>query len=122
MPIDVEVALGVSKGVDEVNYDEIIFDIGPKTLNLIQEKVASSQYIVWNGPLGKYQDGFSVTTKALAQSIIQNKGAESLVGGGDTLVVLDQDTLSQFSFVSTGGGAMLDFLANETLPGIEALS
>ena len=83
--------------------------------------LTSAKTIVWNGPLGNYELGFPDKTEQLAE-LIANSGAESIVGGGDTLASIKKLGLEEkFTFVSTGGGAMLDFLVNETLPGIEAL-
>ena len=102
----------------------MILDAGPATTDILLEKVAAAKYIVWNGPFGKYQDGFNDPTIALGAAIAEKSArgeCESLIGGGDTLAAISKDDLAKFSFVSTGGGAMLEFLANETLPGIEAL-
>jgi 3-phosphoglycerate kinase len=83
--------------------------------------VKQSKFILWNGPLGNYEEGFSEGTKKLAE-IISKANAKSVVGGGDTVAAIQSlGLLDKFSFVSTGGGAMLDFLANETLPGIQAM-
>jgi 3-phosphoglycerate kinase len=80
-----------------------------------------SKFILWNGPLGNYEIGFKDSTLELAKKIADSE-AMSIVGGGDTVASIAELGLSsKFSFISTGGGAMLDFLANETLPGIEAL-
>jgi phosphoglycerate kinase len=77
--------------------------------------------IVWNGPLGNFEIGFKEGTESLAQKISEN-GSYSIVGGGDTLSAIENLGLfEKFSFVSTGGGAMLDFLGTGTLPGIEVL-
>lgn len=98
-----------------------ILDAGPQTIADLKKALAGAQFVLWNGPLGDYEKGFSQSTIDLANAIIES-GAYSVVGGGDTLAVLDKaNLLDKFSFVSTGGGAMLDFLANETLVGIEAL-
>jgi phosphoglycerate kinase len=84
--------------------------------------MAGAGLILWNGPLGNYEQGYKMATLALAQMIAESK-SESIVGGGDTLAAIQELNLfDKFSFVSTGGGAMLDFLATGTLPGIEALS
>jgi phosphoglycerate kinase len=124
LPIDVVVeASGVAaiKDVSDVASNEKIVDAGPKTLALLAEKIAAAKFILWNGTLGAYEDGFVGPTEALAGSITSS-GAESVVGGGDTLASIAKLNLTdKFSFVSTGGGAMLDFLANGTLPGITAL-
>jgi len=105
----------------EVLSDDNTLDAGPKTLAFLSEKFASAKFILWNGTLGAYEKGFSASTEALAKAITQSS-AETIVGGGDTLACISKlNLLAKFSFVSTGGGAMLQFLANETLPGIEAL-
>jgi len=131
-PIDVAVApvgnpvhsvLSV-KQPQNVVAEDMILDAGPATTDILLQKVTAAKYIVWNGPFGKYQDGFNDPTIALGHAIAEKsaKGeCESLIGGGDTLAAVDKDDLKKFSFVSTGGGAMLEFLANETLPGIGAL-
>jgi phosphoglycerate kinase len=76
---------------------------------------------LWNGPLGEYEKGFTETTDVLARAIAESK-AYSVVGGGDTVAEIERiGLLNRFSFVSTGGGAMLEFLAKGTLPGIQAL-
>jgi phosphoglycerate kinase len=85
------------------------------------EIFSKSKFILWNGTLGAYEKGFTEGTESMAQAVSKS-GAESIVGGGDTITAISKlGIMDKFSFVSTGGGAMLDFLANETLPGIEAL-
>jgi phosphoglycerate kinase len=79
------------------------------------------KYVLWNGPLGDYEKGYSSSTEALARAILAS-GAKSVIGGGDTVACISKlGLLDKFSFVSTGGGAMLEFLAKGTLPGIDAL-
>jgi phosphoglycerate kinase len=83
--------------------------------------VASAKYILWNGPLGDMDIGYVSGTEALAEAIA-SADAESIVGGGDTVASIARLNLSdRLSFLSTGGGSMLQFLADETLPGIRAL-
>ncbi len=107
--------------VDEVGADDIILDHGPATTTLLEALVQKSKNILWNGPVGNYENGFTDATDALARAIAASN-AHSVVGGGDTIASIEKLGLfSKFSFVSTGGGAMLDFLAHGTLPGIEAL-
>lgn len=97
------------------------FDIGPKTVKIFGEKIKIARSIFWNGPFGKIEDGYVSGTKKLCFLISKSK-AFSLAGGGDTAEFLNRFKLiSKFSFVSTGGGAMLKFLAGEKLPGLEAL-
>ena len=105
----------------EVRPAEIIQDQGPKTEALLADLAHKAKTILWNGPLGKYEDGFVDATDAFARAVAASK-AHSVVGGGDTVAsIASLNLLPRFSFVSTGGGAMLDFLATGTLPGIEAL-
>lgn len=124
LPIDM-----VIKGRDGINTDsladvgegDVIVDAGPKTLDLIEAKIKEAKFIVWNGPLGNYEQGFKEYTNKLA-ALLADSDAQTIVGGADTLAAIKELNLfEKFSLVSTGGGAMLDFLANETLPGLEAL-
>ncbi|MEK7208217.1 MAG: phosphoglycerate kinase [Patescibacteria group bacterium] len=112
---------GVEKGADAVGKDEKIVDAGTDALADIRALVEKAKFVLWNGPLGEYEAGFDQGTIALAQMLAECD-AETIVGGGDSLAVVSKlGLLERFSFVSTGGGAMLEFLANGTLPGIEAL-
>jgi phosphoglycerate kinase len=105
----------------QVRPDEIILDHGPGTSALLADLAHKAKTILWNGPLGNYENGFTDATDAFARAVAAS-GARSVVGGGDTIASIQNlGLLSRFSFVSTGGGAMLEFLAKGTLPGIEAL-
>lgn len=107
---------------DTIVEDKKIMDAGPVTMENLKSKIKSSNLVLWNGPLGSYERGYKVATLQLAR-IIAESGKESIIGGGDTLAAVKELGLfDKFSFVSTGGGAMLEFLATGTLPGIEALS
>ena len=142
LPIDVlatrpgheNVSEAVVKKPNEIKPDEKILDAGPATVAMLKNSIALSHQILWNGPLGAYEQGFKQPTDELAEAIAASSapqgtsdtssksGKETIVGGGDTLAsIAELNIESQFSFVSTGGGAMLDFLANETLPALEAL-
>ncbi len=94
-------------------------DVGPKTLKSWEPVIKQSRLIVWNGPLGFIEKGYTLGTKKLV-SILKKSRAKVIIGGGDTEDCLPQH-LPKNIFVSTGGGAMLEFLATKTLPGIEAL-
>lgn len=98
------------------------FDISDATLKLFEEKISLAKTIIWNGPFGKIEEEqFRKGTLGIANAIIKSK-ALSMVGGGETVEFLNQEKLtSQFNHVSTGGGAMLDFLSGEPMPGIKAL-
>ena len=115
-----------TKDASDVKTDEYIGDVGPKTIEKLKDLMGESKTVVWNGPLGNYEQGFKDKTEELAEIIMtatKEGKIESLVGGGDTLASIDITEFEHgFSFVSTGGGAMLDYLVNETLPGIEALN
>ena len=107
--------------VDHIPEGEAILDVGPDTITALIPFIMKAKTILWNGPLGRYENGFTEATKSLAKLIVASK-AHSILGGGDTVTALDELGLTnKFSFVSTGGGAMLDFLAYGTLPGLEAL-
>lgn len=106
---------------DTITEGSKILDAGPITLENLRRKVMNAQLILWNGPLGAYERGYRTATLELAKMIAES-GKESIIGGGDTLAaVTELNLFDKFSFVSTGGGAMLDFLATGTLPGIEVL-
>ncbi|HRH55509.1 MAG TPA: phosphoglycerate kinase [Candidatus Paceibacterota bacterium] len=128
LPLDYVVApLGKSRKegriaeIQEVAPDEAILDNGPKTIAMLAAYAANAKTILWNGPLGNYEHGFVEGTEALAQ-VVASSTAYSIVGGGDTIAAIESLELSEdFSFISTGGGAMLDFLAKGTLPGLQVL-
>lgn len=125
IPVDVVVVdkNGESKTipVTDVGATDVIVDIGPQTTNMIKEKISIAQSVLWNGPLGWYEKGYTASSFAIADALAQSRGA-TVVGGGDTVAALhERDALKQVSFVSTAGGAMLEYLAQGTLPGIEAL-
>lgn len=112
----------VTKQSEEVLSDEMISDVGPQSIEGLKDVIKNAKFILWNGPLGNYENGFKDSTLMLAK-LIAESGAESIVGGGDTVASIAELNLAdKFTFISTGGGAMLEFLADETLPGIEALN
>ncbi len=107
--------------LDGVTPGDKIVDIGTKTISDLEPVIGAAKLIVWNGPLGFYEEGFTEGTRELLE-LIAGSNATSIIGGGDTVALINEmGALDRFSFISTGGGAMIDFLANETLPGIEAL-
>ncbi|OGZ31759.1 MAG: hypothetical protein A3H02_01695 [Candidatus Niyogibacteria bacterium RIFCSPLOWO2_12_FULL_41_13] len=107
--------------VDAIAKNNIIYDLGQKSTDKIIELAQGSKFVLWNGPLGWIEGGFEKGTKKLARALARSD-KKIIVGGGDTVGYLDKlGLLPRFSFVSTGGGAMLEFLAKETLPGIEAI-
>lgn len=106
----------------EVRRDDAILDSGPETAEYLDGLVAKAKTVLWNGPLGNYEQGFVEGSEALAHSIASRKNI-SIIGGGDTVAVIEKMNIQHsFSFISTGGGAMLDFIANDgTLPGLTPL-
>lgn len=104
------------------DYAPLRQDIGRKTLLRFREEILKAKTIVWNGPLGKFEDPeYAAGTRAVLDSIIES-GAFSVVGGGETIIALEEAGVFQkISFVSTGGGAMLEFLSGEPLPGLLVL-
>lgn len=107
--------------LSDVHPGEIIYDAGPMTETLLADLASKAKTVLWNGPLGKYESGFTDATDAVARAIAATE-SHSVVGGGDTVASIETlGLISRFSFVSTGGGAMLDFLAYGTLPGLQAL-
>jgi len=111
-----------ARSPEGVTRSDMIVDVGPETVRRMEQVISTAALIVWNGPLGYYEAGFTNGTREFF-SLIANAQATSIVGGGDTVALINEmHIIDRFSFVSTGGGAMLDFLLNETLPGIEALA
>jgi phosphoglycerate kinase len=106
---------------NDVRIDDMIVDIGPTTRAAWTAKIKNAPFILWNGPVGIYEQGYSDGTDAIAKAIVES-GAKAVVGGGDTIAALAKVTIDpQRIFISTGGGAMLEFLTAGTLPAIEAL-
>jgi len=100
-----------------------ILDIGPETIAKFRSEILNANSVFWNGNLGYTEDEkYAVGTKAIAQAIADSTFGTKVAAGGDTVGFLDQNNMQKnFSFISTGGGAALEFLAGEKLPGIEAL-
>lgn len=110
-----------TKNIKDVRKGDTIFDNGHETVELIKKDVAKAKMVLWNGPLGKFEEGFMEATEEVARAIAKSK-AYSVVGGGDSIAAIKKLKLEKkFSFVSTGGGAMLDYLADKTIPGLSAL-
>lgn len=107
---------------DYIISNDMILDIGQKTVGKFVEIICKSKMVIWNGPLGKTEiPEFSHSSEKIARAIIDS-GAFSIVGGGDTIAFLEKNSLiDKFSYISTAGGAMLEFLAGGKLPGLTAL-
>lgn len=111
----------LTKDIQEVGGEDKIVDAGEQTLESLRNKIREAQFILWNGPLGSYEEGFSEGSRKLAHMIAESS-ARVLVGGGDTLTALEaEDSKNERHHISTAGGAMLQYLIDETLPGISAL-
>lgn len=110
------------KAVDAVAEDDLILDIGPQTAAQYAQLIEKAGTVVWNGPVGVFEfESFSKGTEALARAIASSK-AFSIAGGGDTLAAVDKfDIAGDVSYISTGGGAFLEFLEGKTLPAVAAL-
>jgi 3-phosphoglycerate kinase len=113
----------VVKKVADISDSEHILDIGPETQAEFGSYIAKAKTIVWNGPIGYVENPeYKRGTDFIYYAITQNKQAVSVVGGGDTISAISKEEyLDQITHISTGGGAMLEFIEKGTLPGIEAL-
>lgn len=129
LPLDVVVAPAFAadapatiKAVDAVAADDMILDIGPQTATAYAALIAKAGTVVWNGPVGVFEfDAFGHGTEAVARAIAASS-AFSIAGGGDTLAAVDKYGIeAQVSYISTGGGAFLEFLEGKTLPAVAAL-
>ena len=115
------------KELSEIKDDDLILDIGPKTINKISEIIEISNTILWNGPAGYFENpNFANGSYKIAKAIIKknkNKSIYSVLGGGDTIAFINQiKALKEFNFVSTAGGAFLEYLEGKELPGIKSLN
>lgn len=130
LPVDVVTAkqflpdaVAEVKAVDAVAEDDLILDIGPQTAAQYAQLIQKAGTVVWNGPVGVFEfEAFSKGTEALAHAIARSP-AFSIAGGGDTLAAVDKfDIAGDVSYISTGGGAFLEFLEGKTLPAVAALA
>lgn len=133
-PVDVMVAKNIdAKKTNTVNLlhcenqncyeqDDMFLDIGPRTIKLFSKVIAQAKTIFWNGPMGVFEnETFELGTKKIAQAISRSN-AESILGGGDTISAIKQFGLEEkYTYVSTAGGASLDFLSGKILPGLKSL-
>ena len=114
------------KELSDITDDDLILDIGPKTINKIKNIIQSSKTVLWNGPAGFFENpNFANGSHEIAKAIIKNNDNNliySVVGGGDTIALINQmNAVKDFNFVSTAGGAFLEYLEGKELPGIKAL-
>lgn len=117
-----EAAIATLKPASNVNDNEMIFDIGPDTSKQLADIIKEAKTILWNGPVGVFEfDQFGEGTRALAQAIAESDGF-SIAGGGDTLAAVDKYNIAdKISYISTGGGAFLEYVEGKTLPAVAIL-
>lgn len=129
LPIDVVVAKAFDaqaeatvKNVEEVADDDMILDIGPQTITRLAGIIATMKTIIWNGPVGVFEfEAFANGTHAIARAVAANDGF-SIAGGGETIQAIDQFNIKdQVSYISTGGGAFLEFIQGDVLPAVAVL-
>ena len=121
IPFDVVVKRGGQKELAKLEKDDVIVDMGKETVEAWSQIISSAKMVLWNGPLGLYEEGFDVASKKLIE-VVATSNAFSIIGGGDTVkLVYDLGLENKISFVSTGGGAMLEYLGKGHLPGIDIL-
>ena len=115
------------KELSEITKDDLILDIGPKTINKIKNIIENTETVLWNGPAGYFENpSFANGSFEIAKKIVEKNKKNSIysvAGGGDTIAVLNQiNALESFDFISTAGGAFLEYLEGKELPGIKALN
>lgn len=117
-----ETATATLKDASDVSADDMIFDIGPDSAKALAAQLKEAKTIIWNGPVGVFEfDQFGEGTKALALAIAESEGF-SIAGGGDTLAAVDKYNIAdKVSYISTGGGAFLEFVEGKTLPAVSIL-
>lgn len=130
LPVDVvcadrfaEDAETLTVSVDDIPGDMMGLDIGPETAKLYADAVAEAQTVFWNGPMGVFEmAAFEAGTKAVADAVAANADADTIIGGGDSVAAVNKfDLAGRMTFISTGGGASMELVQGEALPGVEAL-
>ena len=130
LPVDVvcadkfaEDARTETVSVDAIPADMMGLDIGPETSKLYADAIAESATVFWNGPMGVFEmDAFAAGTKAVALAVAENQQADTIIGGGDSVAAVNKfDLADRMTFISTGGGASMELVQGEALPGVEAL-
>lgn len=113
----------VTCGVDAIPDDMMGLDIGPDTTAAYADAIASAKTVFWNGPMGVFEmSSFEAGTKGVALAVAANKQADTIIGGGDSVAAVNKfDLADQMTFISTGGGASMELVQGEALPGVEAL-
>jgi phosphoglycerate kinase len=121
LPIDFINQDRVVLNVDQIQPTDALMDIGPQSVEELSVAIENASLVVWNGPLGNYEKGFSDSTDTIVD-ILANSNTYSIIGGGDTLAAVSTEAQSKINWISTGGGAMLDFIQSRgDLPAIKVL-
>jgi len=122
LPVDVKLKTGRVKQVGQLKANDNVLDIGPQTVIVYKKIIRTAKTIVWNGPMGKIEEkGFCKGSSEILSQIVLNKQAKVVIGGGDTIKILNSSKVYDKVFISSGGGAMLDFLAGKKMPGLRKL-
>ena len=130
LPVDVVVADRFAEDADHVTVmadsipnDMMGLDIGAGTAAMYAEAISKAKTVFWNGPMGVFEmDAFAAGTKAVAEAVAANRDADTIIGGGDSVAAVNKfDLADQMTFISTGGGASMELVQGEKLPGVEAL-
>lgn len=130
LPVDVVVAPSISEdatcevvSVDDIPADMMGLDIGPETASLYADAIAGAASVFWNGPMGVFEmEPFAAGTRAVAQAVADNVQADTIIGGGDSVAAVNKfGVADKMTFISTGGGASMELVQGEALPGVEAL-
>lgn len=130
LPVDVVCATEIAEGVVtkvcnayDIDNNLMGLDIGPKTIENYERAIAEAKCAFWNGPMGVFEmDAFAAGTKAVAEALAENVKADTLIGGGDSVAAVNKFNLAdKMTFISTGGGASMELVQGDALPGVEAL-
>ena len=109
--------------VDEIPADMMGLDVGPETAKLYAQAISQAATVFWNGPMGVFEmEAFAAGTKAVAEAVAENQQGDTIIGGGDSVAAVNKfDLADRMTFISTGGGASMELVQGEALPGVEAL-
>lgn len=130
LPVDVVVADAIDENasveivsIDDIPTNMMGLDIGPKTVALYSDAIAGAASIFWNGPMGVFEmKPFETGTLGVAEAVAQNEAADTIIGGGDSVAAVNKfDLADKMTFISTGGGASMELVQGEKLPGVESL-
>ena len=109
--------------VDDIPADMMGLDVGPETAKLYAQAISQAATVFWNGPMGVFEmEAFAAGTKAVAEAVAENQQGDTIIGGGDSVAAVNKfDLADRMTFISTGGGASMELVQGEALPGVEAL-